>query len=332
MPKFDWDVYRDQVLNLKRTRRLHPEVLSRLGTLLKIAFPDATAVPEVSATLGGRNDLIQFFHDGRRTVFEVFASESQVPQDLRLLEQCEANAKIAILIESTVDSRVSTEFFRKRPNHFPYLWLRVILEPQWQNATVSLLRELTDDNRNIQRVRRLLASPYGPLFDDALRKIIDRLEQRIPRRDGDSPTTPLNGYQRGALLVIAAIRDLGVPIDKLRALYAWLADAIEFAFEIAACGAHPFLITDLKGRNAIWSSGDIADCLFLAPAEKEAAEILVDLHPVINRIREAYGFEKREVSWTFFHTYAEQIGKIIPAWEMKKGQEDQDNCPDQQET
>jgi len=95
MSKFDLEDYRERVLDLRRARRLHPEVLSRLVTLLTIAFPDATAVPEVNATLGGRNDLIQFFHDGRRTVFEVFATASQVPQDLRLLEQCEADAKIS---------------------------------------------------------------------------------------------------------------------------------------------------------------------------------------------------------------------------------------------
>ncbi len=43
----------------------------------------------------------------------------------------------------------------------------------------------------------------------------------------------------------------------------------------------------------------------MAPAKTESAEIVVDLHPVVNRIREAYGLEQRELSWAFFHTYAE---------------------------
>src|SRR5687768_11633902 len=119
MAEFDWQSYRQQILALRQERRLHSAVLARLRELLHVAFPEASAVSEVNATLGGRNDAIQFFHDGRRTVFELFATASQVPQDLRLLEQCEADARVAILVDREVDSKVSDEFFRKRPNHFP---------------------------------------------------------------------------------------------------------------------------------------------------------------------------------------------------------------------
>lgn len=331
MPSFDWHTYRDRVLALRRQHQLHPQVLDRLATLLSRAFPDAQPIPEVNATPGGRNDLIQFFHDGRRTVVELFATYSQVPQDLRLLEQCQADAKIAIVIDSELDSRVSTEFFRKRPNHFPFVWLRLVLESRWESQAVALLRELTDDNSNIQRIRRLLSLGNGLLIDDVLTQIIDRLEKSIVVRR-DDVVTPLNGYQRAALLVIGAIREIGVPIDKLRALYLWLCDSIEFGFEIAACGLHPFLITDLKGQQAIWSAGDVADCVFMAPTEKASADILVDLHPILNQVRTAYGLDKREITYTFFHAYAEHIGKIIPVWEMENEETNKPHVPEAGET
>lgn len=317
MSSFDWNAYRDRILALRKQRQLHPYVLDRLGELLSCAFPQSQPVAEVNATLGGRNDLIQFFHDGRRTVFELFATHTQVPQDLRLLEQCDAESKIAILMDSEVDARVSTQFFRKRPNHFPFLWLRLLLEPKWQNQTIALLRELTDDNSNIQRIRKLLSSPKGMLVDDALAKIIPRLEECIVDNRREEAPRQLNGYQRAALLVIGVIRELGVPVEKLCALYLWLADSIEFAFEIAGCGLHPFLITDLKGQHSIWSAGDIAECVFRAPADKVSADILVDLHPIVNQVRTAYGLDEHELRFTFFHAYAENIGKIIPVWEMK---------------
>jgi hypothetical protein len=182
MRYFNLSEYCDRVQKLRKTRRLHPEVLARLKTLLSLAFPSAHAVPEVNATPGGRNDLIQFFHDGRRTVFELFATEKQVPQDLRLLEQCPADSRVAILLDVEVDSSVSNAYFRKRPNHFPFIWLRIILEKRWEDLAVALLRELTDDSSSIQRIRRLLASPYGRSIDTVLSQLVDRIEKRYPRQ------------------------------------------------------------------------------------------------------------------------------------------------------
>jgi hypothetical protein len=71
------------------------------------------------------------------------------------------------------------------------------------------------------------------------------------------------------------------------------------------------MITDLKGQNAIWSAGDIADCLFLAPAKKASAEILVDLHPIVNRIREWAGLKEHEITWKFLHTYDIRTGTSL---------------------
>jgi hypothetical protein len=89
------DSYEDRVRSLRKAKKLHPEVERRLVKLLRMAFPESPAAPEVSAVPGGRNDLLQYFYDGRRIVLEVFCSASQVPQDLRLLEQCDAAVRIA---------------------------------------------------------------------------------------------------------------------------------------------------------------------------------------------------------------------------------------------
>src|SRR5690242_8631078 len=53
--------YVDKVRALRRARKLHEVAAKRLCELLRVAFPDAATIPEVSAVLGGRNDLLQFF-------------------------------------------------------------------------------------------------------------------------------------------------------------------------------------------------------------------------------------------------------------------------------
>src|SRR2546430_11601960 len=91
------------VIKAKKERRLHRWVQERLRELLKRLYVDSAPVPEVSGVLGGRNDLIQFLANGRRAVFELFASVSQVSQDLRLLEQSSAEVRIAILVDEQID-------------------------------------------------------------------------------------------------------------------------------------------------------------------------------------------------------------------------------------
>ena len=134
------DQYKENIFTLRSAKQLHGAVEIRLASLLARAFPGSAAVPEVVGTLGGRNDLIQYFFDSRRVVFEVFCSKSQVPQDLRLLEQSEAAVKIAILIDADVDHEVSSEYFHKKPDAFPFVWLRWVMVPRWESIVPGACR------------------------------------------------------------------------------------------------------------------------------------------------------------------------------------------------
>lgn len=125
----------------KKERRLHSWVEERLSELLKHLYPNSSPVEEVGGILGGRNDLIQFFPNGQRVVFELFATVSQVPQDLRLLEHSAADAKIAILLDEQVNPHLAKEYFRKKPDHFPYLWLSDVLMPEHESRCLIRLRE-----------------------------------------------------------------------------------------------------------------------------------------------------------------------------------------------
>jgi hypothetical protein len=70
-------------------------------------------------------------------------------------------------------------------------------------------------------------------------------------------------------------------------------------------------MSDLNGRHAIWSDGDFADDLIICGAGKNA-NIVLCINPIIDKINEAVGIEKKEIQFHFFHVYEENIEKIIP--------------------
>lgn len=62
---------------------------------------------------GGRSDLAFYFGSGRYAIFEIFATVRLVAQDLRHLEQSNAQARIAILTDPVLDNgAIFEEYFK----------------------------------------------------------------------------------------------------------------------------------------------------------------------------------------------------------------------------
>lgn len=130
----------------KSRHHLHTLAQQKLTLYLCRLYPHDCIVPEVSGVLGGRNDLMLFFANGRRVVFEFFFSPSQVPQDLRLLEQAVADVKIAILIDRKVKPKLAQEYLRKKPNHFPFFWLSDLMMSGREAYCLKELSRLIDED------------------------------------------------------------------------------------------------------------------------------------------------------------------------------------------
>jgi hypothetical protein len=159
MPVDEFDHFCVWARQCKTKRKLHPTVEAHLARLLALEFPSTYVVPEIGAVKGGRNDLIQYSHDGKRAVFELFFSTSQVPQDLRLLEQADAHWKIAILLDEAVKSDLPRAYFRKKPDAFPHLWLSQIMMPgKWVECR-QLLRQLLTSEPLHERKSTVSVSP-----------------------------------------------------------------------------------------------------------------------------------------------------------------------------
>lgn len=142
MNKTEFQLFCEWVNAAMPKHQLHSAVQTRLRQLLAKEFPDNAAVTEISAVKGGRNDLIYYLQDGKRAVFEFFCSTSQVPQDLRLLEQADAHWKIAILLDVELRPDLAENYFRKKPDSFPFLWLSQIIMPGKESECLAKLRTL----------------------------------------------------------------------------------------------------------------------------------------------------------------------------------------------
>ncbi len=128
--------------------QIHKDVLNRICKLLHQEFPDNPSVAEVFGVEGGRNDLIYYDQQGRRAVFELFCSTSQVPQDLRLLELVDAHWKTAILLDREIRPELADTYFHKKPQAFPFLWLSQVMMPSKEADCRQKLRSLLTTEPN----------------------------------------------------------------------------------------------------------------------------------------------------------------------------------------
>jgi len=141
------DELSDKFSGLKRGRRLHPIAEKRLALLLQDIYPDAYPKSEPGEMPGGRSDLAFYFGSGRYAVFEIFATVSQVAQDLRHLEQSNAQARIAILTDPVLDDgAIFEEYFKKRPRDpFPYIKLSEILVVENEPTAKKKLKQYIEE-------------------------------------------------------------------------------------------------------------------------------------------------------------------------------------------
>ncbi|MEJ2251966.1 MAG: hypothetical protein P8Y97_20185 [Candidatus Lokiarchaeota archaeon] len=127
-------------------------------------FPGTTPVGEINVN-GGREDLNFFIPPSNKKLhFEIFASSSQVPQDLRLLENSKSDLQIAILIDKEIDSRISELFYRKKPaKPFPSFYLsELFLEQRIRKFKIEvkkLVEIILKDN--------IILKDYNKIFEES---------------------------------------------------------------------------------------------------------------------------------------------------------------------
>lgn len=164
----NFEKVKDYIISIRSNKMLHSITEANLKILLNEIFPDAHPISEANVN-GGRIDLIYYIPPLNESIhFEIFATESQVINDLRLLEQSKSKIKISILIDKEIDLNVSEKYFKKRPsNPFPSINLsNLFLESKVINFKNELAKILDNSflNNNIK-----LNNIFTPLREEYLK-------------------------------------------------------------------------------------------------------------------------------------------------------------------
>jgi hypothetical protein len=181
MDRTEFERFSDWVTTSLPKHQVHSAFQNALRSLLLAEFPNTTAIPEVYAVAGGRNDMVQYTQDGKRAVFELFCSPSQVPQDLRLLERVDAHWKVAVLLDEQVNTELAANFFRKKPEGLPF-WpcLRTLGLSRSPHAQDSVVAQTAEGDVHINQrkvVRPQIAHEPGDITEETAHEVQELIRE-----------------------------------------------------------------------------------------------------------------------------------------------------------
>jgi len=144
------------LLDLRKKKRLHSTVEEQLVSVLKQVAPEFYPVQEPLGLAGGRNDLILFEFSGRKVLFEIFASASQVSRDLRIMDKTKADYKIAVLIDQDADPAVANRYLKENPEeNYPFIFIRELFKEPPIDCILKLRQLIfSDEEAQFQRILR----------------------------------------------------------------------------------------------------------------------------------------------------------------------------------
>ncbi len=269
----------------RKSRTLHNSVETRLTAILSKILPDYHAVKELLGLAGGRNDLMLFEYSGKKVLFEIFASKSQVTRDLRILDKTKADIKVAVLIDKEVESSVFEKFHKENPeNNYPYIFIGDLFGKSSIVDTALKLKQIItgDEEAKLQRLLRQKMS-FSHFVKACKKEGIEILSfEDIEARD-------ISFKKVFVTLVIAKLFKLGVNKKKLKNLATWLSDSrlLEFTLTKIDLGLNVFLHTDFEENMGIYNDQELIDWIRIGPNLLEPYVIL-SMNSVIYEIFDKY--------------------------------------------
>lgn len=279
------DEYIKWVKELRKRKELHPEVEKRLAELLSRIVPDYHPVAEPLGLAGGRNDLMLFEFSGRKALFEIFGTASQVSRDLRILDKTKADSKIAVIIDEDVDRAVFEKFLKENPeDNYPFLFVGELYEEDPPIKVSLKLRQLVLGDEEAKFQRMLRARIPRENFYEGLRK--EGIDVLIP---GDAETRNVTFKQIFVTLILGKCRELGVREEKLKKLGRWLShdNILKYTLYRVRLGLNMILYTDFGGNMAVYADFELVDWLRVTHQLPELYVIL-SLNSIIYEIEDKF--------------------------------------------
>jgi Domain of unknown function (DUF4365) len=176
------------------------------------------------------------------------------------------------------------------------------------------LNNYAQDSPLIEELRKLRFSAYGNYLEQDLHKKLRTILEQIKSKESSTEVeyTRLTTHQVIALESLKRLLVLGISIDILRGLYAWLMreNIISNAIRTVELGYQTFLILGSDGKPAIWTAFDLADYLFIGSEDRKMSDAIICMNEIINMVFETLGYDKKVVKHTLFYTHQENIKEI----------------------
>lgn len=136
---------------LRSRRQLHPAIQVRLKDLFGRLVEDGFALPEgYGVALGHRSDLVLYLQSRKAIHFELFASKGMVERDVNMLLMSQADVRVSIILDESVDASVATAYFRTvGDNRFVWHWASDFLDDSKTDQALQTLRSLLDEARSV---------------------------------------------------------------------------------------------------------------------------------------------------------------------------------------
>jgi hypothetical protein len=267
----------EQIKEKRRSQLLHGEVEAKLIAMLARVILQYYPIKEPQGLAGGRNDLMLFEFSGRKILFEVLATASQVSRDLRILDKTKADVKIDVIIDPEIDNRVIEKFLKENPeNNYPYIFIGELFEQSLMHRATFKMLELITGNEEA-KFNRMLRQRVSTNFLEMCKK--EGL-QILSSKDLESGSIT---FQKLFLTVIAKrLMDLGANQEQLKDLLRWMSDEemLKFILMKINLGFNMFLYTDLNETKAIYSDNELMDWIRVSYQLPEA-RILLSLNCVV---------------------------------------------------
>lgn len=300
------DQYIEFILELRKKRQLHTVVEKRLMHILSKISPELHPFKEIQGLAGGRNDVLAYEYNGRKVLFEIFGSKSQVSRDLRILDKTDADVKIAIVMDKEADESVFNQFIRENAeDSYPFIFIRELFDnDQVNKCALKLLKliqsedmvifnEILDGKYSFKKFKELCENEGLPLVDLENINIEEITFEELFNH-----------------LILSKLFKLNKNYS-FEKLVKWLSkeNVMEYALIQVQHGFNIFLYTDLNNSFGIYSDIELVDFLRIG-AELDSARIILSINSIVNTILEASKTEeKNEINFVIGSSFAIKSGE-----------------------
>jgi hypothetical protein len=280
------------VKDVRKEKRLHGIVEDKLVEILSILCSDCELIKEPQGLAGGRNDLMMFRFDGKKVLFEIFGSKSQVSRDLRILDKTSADKKIAVILDKEVDSGIIDKFLKENPeSNYPYIFIGELFEKDEQLFIKfkNKLRYLVQGDEESWFKYLLHQKMY--VSKKEFKEFVDSLKKLgfAPLSKEEIKTKQISVNKIFNQIVLRKLTSIGLKKDKLLFVLSWLSDDKNFPYLLRMLdhGMNVFLYIDFEGGVGFYSDVDLTDYLRIGYGLPEP-QLLLSMNSIFHEIIEKF--------------------------------------------